>query len=192
MSTQHFKDLIVAEINKVLQDAGSDDAQRADAALMLPRYLEIRNGECVVTDTGKPFTKEWVATHKSFLLPRAFEASLAERAFIGRSPAARVDLLRQVGTDAADAIAKSFGLKGHDDYSRAGKKPVEDADKDKSKPSNNPFLKLRDPKTGAINVAVQEQINTMIRTPGPLGGTRFVSGLAKAAGVTLDGRPLRR
>jgi hypothetical protein len=190
MITQPYKDLILAEIDRVLEAACSDEAQRADAALMLPRYMTMRNGSVIVADTGEAFSKEWIAAEKAFLLPRKFEVSLADQAYINRSPAARVKLEKQLDVPALDALAQTYGLANHADF-RVGKSPNGSGDSDKAKPGKNPFYKLPD-KTGAIVPAVQEEINRIIKTPGPFGGTRFVSALAKAARVTLDGRPLRR
>jgi hypothetical protein len=54
--------------------------------------------------------------------------------------------------------------------------------------STNPFLRLRDPRTGGINTEVQQKISGMIRSL----GTAKVTAIAKAVGMTLSGLPLPR
>ena len=121
----------------------------------------------------------------------AAQADLAERAFVLRSAGARAELLKLVGPEATDVLAQSYGLKNHADF-HIGKKPGGEvgAGTD-TKPSSNPFYRLRDKKTGAINPEAQAEINRILTTSGPMGGTRFLSGLAKAANCRLDGLPLR-
>jgi hypothetical protein len=70
-----------------------------------------------------------------------------------------------------------------------GKSPAEKQAEQKSKfkERNNPFYRLRDPKTGAIDPVAQTRVQELIK----VGGTKFAADLAKAANVDLSGRPLR-
>ncbi len=52
--------------------------------------------------------------------------------------------------------------------------------------SKNPFIKLRDPRTGKINEAQMKKVESFIRAA----GTKAAAAVAKSAGLQLDGSPI--
>ena len=106
---------------------GSDDKQLADAVLVLGSRVTEKSGKFFYNDADShdvPLDnltafKATMTKEKPHLLPRAFESSLADRAFIDGNLQARAELIRTVGELEATRIAKSYGLNGVGDTRRA-------------------------------------------------------------------------
>jgi len=88
---------------------------------------------------------------------------------------------------AAFADLKARGLKPGDLWTGNGKIETPDKNKSRSHHASNPFAALRDA-NGKIDPAAAARVASVITG---LGATKAAA-LAKAAGVTLDGRPLGR
>jgi hypothetical protein len=114
-------------ILNALRACGSDDKQLADAVLVLGSRVTEKGGAFFYNDKSShdvPLEnvsafKRTMQDEKPHLLPRAFESSLADRAFIDGSLVARAELIRTVGELEATRIAKSYGLNGVGDTRRA-------------------------------------------------------------------------
>jgi hypothetical protein len=106
---------------------GSNEIQTADAVTVLGSRVTEKGGAFfyndaqshdVAIDNLSAFKKTMQA-EKPHLLPRAFEASLADRAFLDGNLSARGQLIREVGEVQAHKIALSYGLTGVGDTKRA-------------------------------------------------------------------------
>lgn len=113
-------------------------------------------------------------------------AALERAAFEGKGDAvARSKLVKAVGEHAANATAIKYGLRGIGDFKSKGIAPAT-ADKgdgkgdDKDTTTKNPWKLPPGPEADAARAAFIRSV-----------GTKAASGLAKAAGVDLAGRPLR-
>jgi acyl-CoA synthetase (NDP forming) len=106
---------------------GSNDAQVLDAVLVVGTRVTEKAGQFFYNDAGEhpvPLDnitafKAAMQKEKPHLLPRAFESSLADRAFIDGNLSARAELRAQVGELEATKIAKQYGLSGLGDTKRA-------------------------------------------------------------------------
>jgi hypothetical protein len=128
-------------ILSALRACGSDDKQLADAVLVLgirvtekggAFFYNDKNSHDVPLDNIGAF-KRTMQDEKPHLLPRAFESSLADRAFIDGSLAARGELIKQVGELEANRIAKTYGLTGLGDTRRARAAQTDDVKRDSGK-----------------------------------------------------------
>jgi len=116
-----------ATIIETMRACGSNDTQVLDAVLVLAPRVTEKAGQFFYNDADShdvPLDnitafKATMTKEKPHLLPRAFESSLADRAFIDGSLAARAELRAQVGEIEATKIAKSYGLTGLGDTKRA-------------------------------------------------------------------------
>ncbi len=180
MPAQPYRDLIEGEVEKVLTAAGSDEKQKQDGLDVLPRLLDWRNGVAVVKATGEVLSREWIEANKSHLLPRPFQTSLADQAFIGvGNKTAATKLIQQVGIDQATRIAATYKKRTPWD-TRPGVAP-EDSGGDKAKSDRE-----KNPWNDASPQGEARRLSAIKSLP-----TKVVNDLAKAAGKTLDGRPLR-
>jgi len=106
---------------------GSNEIQTADALLVLGSRVTEKSGAFFYNDASShdvPLDnlsafKKTMQAEKPHLLPRQFESSLADRAFIDGNLSARAQLIREVGELEAARIAKSYGLNGVGDTRRA-------------------------------------------------------------------------
>jgi hypothetical protein len=186
MSRQPNQDLIEGDAIAVLAKLGANDIQQQDGGALLPRYLEQRNGLTVVKATGVALDTdqghEWLRTEKPHLLPRAFEESLADAAFLGTYNATKMqELSRTVTPDELNAIARSYGRKSAFD----SKPPEDRTDIRKGRsasgdPKRNAWLD-QSPQGEARRIAALSSLPTKV-----------CQEFAAAAGVDLAGRPLRR
>ncbi len=118
------KGTVIIEAFKAL---GSNDAQVLDAVLVLAPRVTEKNGAFFYNDADShdvPLDnitafRATMTKEKPHLLPRAFESSLADRAFIDGNLGARAELRAQVGELEATKIAKQYGLNGLGDTKRA-------------------------------------------------------------------------
>jgi hypothetical protein len=131
-------------ILSALRACGSDDKQLADAVLVLGIRVTEKSGQFFYNDKNShdiPLDnigafKRTMQDEKPHLLPRAFESSLADRAFIDGNLSARGDLIKQVGELEANRIAQRYGLNGVGDTRRARAAETDDV---KRGGSNNPW-----------------------------------------------------
>jgi hypothetical protein len=114
-------------ILSALRACGSNEQQLADAVLVLGNrvteksgafFYNDKNSHDVPLDNVSAF-KRAMTEEKPHLLPRQFETTLADRAFIDGNMTARSQLVREVGELEATRIAKSYGLSGIGDTRRA-------------------------------------------------------------------------
>jgi hypothetical protein len=108
-----------------LREAGSSDAQIADAKLILGPLCEMRGYDCVLSATGAPLQSDeslaWLKEHKPHLLP--VDRANADKAFSGAGNiTAAARLIRELGRAEADRIAQSYG-KAHALDSKQGVSP---------------------------------------------------------------------
>jgi hypothetical protein len=130
-----------AAITAALKALGSNDSQVADAVLVLGSRVTEKSGQFFYNDKSShdiPLDnlsafKRTMADEKPHLLPRAFESSLADRAFIDGNMTARGELIKQVGELEATRIAKTYGLTGVGDTRRAHAAQTDDAKRDSGK-----------------------------------------------------------
>jgi hypothetical protein len=123
---------------------GSNEIQAADAVLVLGSRVTEKSGAFFYNDAQShdvPLDnfgafKKTMQAEKPHLLPRAFESSLADRAFIDGNLSARGQLIREVGEVAAHKIALSYGLSGIGDTRRAR---AAQTDEIKKGNANNPW-----------------------------------------------------
>ncbi len=136
------KGTVIIEAFKAL---GSNDAQVLDAVLVLAPRVTEKNGQFFYNDSAEHAVpldnitafKATMAKEKPHLLPRAFESSLADRAFIDGNLQARAQLVREVGEIEATKIAKQFGLSGLGDTKRARSAITDEAKR--AGGANNPW-----------------------------------------------------
>jgi len=157
-----FPDVPTA-IRETLSRYGSNDAQTADATLVLAKDFGMVKGAVVHIATGAEITtpevKAWLEANKPHLLPPKFERSLADRAFIDGSLRARGELVAQVGEAEANKIAQRYGLRTFFD-TRRGKLPADAIGKPNGADhSKNPWHKSNwnISKQGALLRAVGEE-----------------------------------
>ena len=109
-------------LDEFFKAQGSSEAQRQDAIDVLKGQCSMIGNIVALSATAESLDSEksklWIAQHKPHLLPPKFERSLADRAFADGSLAARGELLKQVGPQEMDKIAKSYGLKSAHDTKR--------------------------------------------------------------------------
>jgi hypothetical protein len=123
---------------------GSNEIQTADAVLVIGSRVTEKGGAFFYNDASShdiPLEnfgafKKTMQAEKPHLLPRQFESSLADRAFIDGSLKARGELIAQVGELEAARIAKSYGLNGVGDTKRAR---AAQTDEIKRGGANNPW-----------------------------------------------------
>lgn len=97
-----------------LRNAGSTDAQIADAKLILGPLCHMSGANCLLGETGEPLDSEtsmkWLRTNKPHLLP--VNTADSDAAFVGvgnKTIAAR--LIKGMGREAADRLAQTYGKK---------------------------------------------------------------------------------
>lgn len=181
---------IPTSIDDTLAGWGSDMMQRADAVQVLAPFCK-KTGDNVVFNlpdgTAVPIDSDdvraYLEKNKPHLLPRKFESSLADQAFLGRGNRTKMqELVREVGIDQAHKIARTYGRKNAFDAATIGTAPTDDDGgnaKSKKDKSTNPWLD--DSAAGeARRIAVIKSL-----------GTKVAAGLAKSAGKDIAGRPLR-
>jgi hypothetical protein len=113
----------------------------------------------------------------------AIDPALLLRARQGNKTAQAVILRDSLGGDlSALNVALAADKTTTDDGAGTHKKP------DGHDTRDNPFLKLRDPRTGAINAEAAKRIDSMLKSM----PTKVVADIAKAAGMNLSGLPLNR
>jgi hypothetical protein len=123
---------------------GSTEIQISDAVLLLGSRITEKAGQFVFNGAAShdvpldnfSVFKKTMQTEKPHLLPRAFESSVADRAFIDGSLKARGELIAQVGEIEAHRIALSYGLNGVGDTRRAR---AAETDEIKKGNANNPW-----------------------------------------------------
>ena len=123
---------------------GSNEIQTADAVLVIGSRVTEKGGAFFYNDAGShdvPLDnlsafKKTMQAEKPHLLPRAFESSLADRAFIDGNLSARAQLIREIGELEAARVAKSYGLTGIGDTRRA---KAAETDNIKRGGANNPW-----------------------------------------------------
>ncbi|HUI12988.1 MAG TPA: hypothetical protein VL048_05905 [Xanthobacteraceae bacterium] len=115
-----------------LREAGSSDAQIADAKLVLGSLCRMEGTNCVLVETGAPLesdkSMEWLRANKPHLLP--VNHADADKAFAGtgnKTAAAR--LIRDLGKAEADRIAQTYG-KAHALDNKPGIAPHQKQQKD--------------------------------------------------------------
>ena len=122
---------VATQIHEAIKSFGGNDSQAEDAALVLLDQCATVGGIVTLSATGAaitdPKSKAWLEEHKPHLLPRKFERSLADRAFLDGNISARGTLLREVGEVEATRIAQSYGLKSLHDTAR-GTRPADAVD----------------------------------------------------------------
>ncbi len=136
------KGTVIIEAFKAL---GSNDAQVLDAVLVLAPRVTEKNGAFFYNDADShdvPLDnitafRATMVKEKPHLLPRAFESSLSDRAFIDGNLRARAELRAQVGEVEATKIAKQYGLNGLGDTNRARAALTDEAKR--AGGANNPF-----------------------------------------------------
>jgi hypothetical protein len=143
MPAQDFADLIKGDIDDAFAAWGSDDARRADAALVLAPRCERRGNVTVLRDTNTaintPQARDWIAQTRPHLLPPEHETSLADRAFVQGNVTARGQLARELNIADLDRLAQSYGLRDHKDFSK-GTRPNGNGGEHKPKPDReNPW-----------------------------------------------------
>lgn len=130
-----------AAITAALKALGSNDSQVADSLLVLGSRVTEKNGTFFYNDKNShdiPLDnigafKRTMADEKPHLLPRAFESSLADRAFIDGNITARGQLVQELGELEANRIAKTYGLTGVGDTRRARAAHTDDVKRDSGK-----------------------------------------------------------
>jgi hypothetical protein len=131
-----------------LRACGSDDKQLADAVLVLGArvtekggafFYNDKNSHDVPLDNVSAF-KRAMQDEKPHLLPRQFESSLADRAFLDGSLKARAELIAQIGELEANRIAKTYGLNGVGDTRRARAALTDDVKRNGD--SKNPWANI--------------------------------------------------
>lgn len=160
----------------VLREAGSSDAQIADAKLILGPLCHMSGTNCVLADTGEPLesakSMAWLREHKAHLLPP--NTADLDTAFLGvgnKTAAQKVILER--GKAEADRLAGLYG-KRHALDNRPGVSPQQtknggDKPNDHSK---NPFSKA--------GWSLKKQ-GELVRAL----GVEKASAMAKAVGVSI-------
>ena len=131
-------------IKNAFQTFGSTEIQTADAMTVLASRVVERGGAYFYNDASShdvPLDnlsafKATMQKEKPHLLPRQFESSLADRAFIDGNLRARGELVAQVGELEAARITKSYGLNGVGDTRRAR---AAQTDEIKRGGANNPW-----------------------------------------------------
>jgi hypothetical protein len=97
-----------------LREAGSSDAQIADAKLVLAPLCELKNNVCILSATGaaleSPKWIAWLQANEPHLLPAANQVADAELAFTGTgNKTAAQRLISELGKAEADRIAALYG-----------------------------------------------------------------------------------
>lgn len=95
-----------------LREAGSSDAQIADAKLILGPLCHMDGGNCVLAATNAPLQSAeslaWLKANKPHLLPT--DTADSDAAFIGTgNKTAAAKLIQKIGREAADRIAQTYG-----------------------------------------------------------------------------------
>jgi hypothetical protein len=89
-----------------LREAGSSDAQIADAKLVLGSLCRMEGTNCVLVETGAPLesdkSMEWLRADKPHLLP-------VNNADADKNVTAAAKLIRSIGREAADKLAQQYG-----------------------------------------------------------------------------------
>jgi hypothetical protein len=115
-----YKDLIEQAIADKLQAEGSTTAQIEDALTVLTPLCSYKNGMTLLQMPGEaavsidtPQAMDTLRRRKPHLFPRVYEPGLAEQAF-GERPSftKRGELVKQIGIEQAEKIAKSYALSG--------------------------------------------------------------------------------
>ena len=127
-----------------LREAGSSDAQIADAKLVLGSLCRMEGTNCVLVETGAPLESEksmdWLRANKPHLLP--VNNADADKAFAGKgNVTAAAKLIRDIGREAADKLAQQYG-KAHALDSKPGVAPQHQQKNGDGKPvdhSKNPW-----------------------------------------------------
>jgi hypothetical protein len=192
------QELIMASLELTRHELISQELDKAVlAGKLIPEAVadlaNIYGPRCTVTDgtvllDGKP-------------LPEAVEKIIGERDYVRPQPKAEVTVRADVEARALAGNVSAHGLLmkdlGKADYDawckRHNAKPgvvaikADDNNKEQAAArKNNPWAQLRD-ENGKINPAAQARIASIISG---IGSTKAAA-LAKAAGMTLDGRKLR-
>jgi hypothetical protein len=97
-----------------LREAGSSDAQIADAKLVLAPLCKLKNNVCILSATGaaleSPKWIAWLQANEPHLLPAANQVADAELAFTGTgNKTAAQRLISELGKAEADRIAALYG-----------------------------------------------------------------------------------
>jgi hypothetical protein len=179
---------IETALDDTLKEWGSDQAQRADAVMLLKSQCQMV-GDLVVfrptkTAINEPQVREWLEANKPHMLPRKYEESLADQAFLGRGNATKVqELFKQVGSmSQLDEIARRYGRKSALDSKSIGRAPEDnkgDGSQRKPDPRRNAWAD-ESPNGEARRIAAISSL-----------GTRVCAQLAAAAGKTISGAPLK-
>ncbi len=150
--------------------------------------LQVRAGRLTEAELPQRI-KEWKAAenHHYFHRGEADDQELFVKAF-GESPSlqAKGDVFKKYGAARTAEIAAQFGT------TITGLKPGKTPDSFKTNGNGgdhggNPFAKLRDPVTGVVNKAIEREIGGMIDRL----GRKKVEAIARSAGKTISGLPLR-
>jgi hypothetical protein len=180
-------------ISDTLESYGSNSAQIDDAILVLgPKcrklddYVVYEFDDKSTARIDGPEFKKWLDANKDYLLPRKFEESLASKAFLGKGNATAMQkLAREVGLDQCHKIAQSYGRRNAFDDRTIGVAPKDDSDDGgsavkKADPKKNPWA-------DTSSAGEARRVSCLKSLP-----TKVCTEFARAAGVDLAGRPLRR
>jgi hypothetical protein len=159
-----------------LREAGSSDAQIADAKLVLGSLCRMDGTNCLLVTTGAPLesekSMEWLRANKPHLLPT--DRADADACFLGAGNITlTAKLIREIGREAADALAKQYG-KAHALDTRPGVSPQSAQQKNANGKTHatNPFSKA--------GWSIQKQ-GALVRSL----GIEKAAAMAKAVGVTI-------
>jgi hypothetical protein len=186
-------------IIETMRACGSSDAQVLDAVTVLSAKITEKNGQFFYNDSEShdvPLDnlsafKRAMEAEKPHLLPRAFESSLADRAFIDGSLAARAELRAQVGEIEATKIAKQYGLSGLGDTKRARAALTDEAKR--AGGANNPWSDHPN-NTVEVNGRLRFSANALTRQSALVrANPQGAAGVAAAVGARIgDTAPKRR
>jgi hypothetical protein len=146
--------------------------------------------------------------HFDFLLPKpgatvegfetaAIPGDMLEAALNG-SLTQKGQITMLLGGNNADAVARTElllkaertkranGATGVDDTNRHGQTSAERRLNGSADHKTNPFVNLRDPRTGQINPAQMAKVQSFIKAA----GAKVAAAVAKSAGLRLDGSPI--
>jgi hypothetical protein len=187
-----------ATIIEAFKALGSNDAQVLDAVLVLAPRITEKAGRFFYNDADShdvPLDnitafKATMTKEKPHLLPRAFESSLADKAFIDGSLAARAELRAQVGEIEATKIAKNYGLSGLADTRRARAAVTDEM---KKSAANNPWSDHPN-NTVNVNGRLRYSANALTRQAALVrANLQGAAGVAAAVGSKIgDTAPKRR
>ena len=164
-------------------DAGDEKVVAVDHVDQIKEYLVRDHFDFLLPKPGATVEGFETAAIPGDMLDAALSGSLTQKGQIAmllggnnKDAVARTELSLKT-----EAAKRANGANGADDANRHGQTQAE-----RRTNSTNPFVNLRDPRTGQINPAQMKKVELFIKAA----GAKVAAAVAKSAGLRLDGSPI--